>query len=89
MVQAQKVKKSVTKKKKKTIEIAKGQKKSEADKLLAEAIVRSDYDGHIHVRKIDEKHYMFGTRKIMVKIVVGKLLIRVASSYMAVDEFVE
>lgn len=76
-------------KKKQTVKLLPGQKKrSQADKLLAAAIERSDYDGHLHVRKIDETHYMFGTRQIMVKIVNDRLLIRVASNYMAVDEFV-
>jgi len=41
------------------------------------------------VKRLGVGSYMFGTRKIMAKIINGKLVIRVGGGYMSADEFIE
>lgn len=60
-----------------------------SDVMLYEAIKRSDFDGSIQIRKLNDTHYMFGTKKIMAKVVADKLVIRVGSGFMSVNEFIE
>lgn len=58
------------------------------DKMFAEAINRSAY-GNLRIVRLEQGKYMFGTKKIMAKIINGKLVIRVGGGYMSVDEFIE
>jgi len=58
------------------------------DKMFADAINRSAY-GSLRIVRLDVGKYMFGTKKIMAKIINGKLVIRVGGGYMSVDEFIE
>lgn len=41
------------------------------------------------VKRIAAGQYLFGSRKIQVKIVNGRLMIRVGGGYMNVDEFID
>jgi len=41
------------------------------------------------VKRLGPGTYMFGLRKIMAKIINGKLVIRVGGGYMSVAEFIE
>lgn len=41
------------------------------------------------VKRLGPGQYMFGLRKIMAKIINGKLVIRVGGGYMSVAEFIE
>jgi hypothetical protein len=58
------------------------------DKMFAEAINRSAY-ANLKIVRLEQGKYMFGTKKIMAKIINGKLVIRVGGGYMSVDEFIE
>jgi hypothetical protein len=57
------------------------------DKMFADAINRSAY-GALRIVRLEQGKYMFGTKKIMAKIINGKLVIRVGGGYMCVDEFI-
>jgi hypothetical protein len=63
-------------------------KGDEIDELFAKAINKSPY-ANLHIVRIKQGQYMFGTKKIMAKIINGKLVIRVGGGYMSVDEFIE
>ena len=43
----------------------------------------------IEVQRISASNYMFGTKKILAKIINGKLVIRVGGGYMNAEEFIE
>lgn len=58
------------------------------DNMFAKAINQSAYSG-LHIVRIKQGQYMFGTKKIMAKIINGKLVIRVGGGYMCVEEFIE
>lgn len=58
------------------------------DEMFAEALNRSAY-ADLRVERLGPGKYMFGTKKIMAKIINNKLVIRVGGGYMAVDEFIE
>lgn len=44
---------------------------------------------NIEVQRISASNYMFGTKKILAKIINGRLVIRVGGGYMNVEEFIE
>lgn len=62
-------------------------KGDEIDELFVEHLNQVDYD--LEVKRLSTGQYMFGTKRISVKIVNGKLLIRVGGGYMSVEEFIE
>lgn len=64
-------------------------KKDPVDVMFAEALRRSDFRGQIKIVRLGPGKYMFGTKKIMAKIINGKLVIRVGGGYMNVDEFID
>ena len=64
-------------------------KKDDVDIMFAAALKRSNYRGQIKIIKLGPGKYMFGTKKIMAKIINGKLVIRVGGGYMNADEFIE
>lgn len=64
-------------------------KKDAVDIMFAEALKRSNYRGQLKIVKLGPGKYMFGTKKIMAKIINGKLVIRVGGGYMNADEFIE
>ncbi len=41
------------------------------------------------MQRLSEGKYLFGTKKIIAKIVGGVLVIRVGGGYMSADEFIE
>lgn len=43
----------------------------------------------IEVQRIAANNYMFGTRKILAKIINGRLVIRVGGGYMNAEEFID
>lgn len=43
----------------------------------------------IDVQRISAQNYMFGTKKILAKIINGKLVIRVGGGFMNAEEFIE
>ena len=43
----------------------------------------------IEVQRISASNYMFGTKKILAKIINGRLVIRVGGGYMNAEEFIE
>jgi hypothetical protein len=43
----------------------------------------------IEVQRISGGNYMFGTKKILAKIINGRLIIRVGGGYMNAEEFIE
>lgn len=58
------------------------------DEMFAEALNRSNY-ADLKVIRLEQGKYMFGTKKILAKIINNKLVIRVGGGYMSVDEFIE
>jgi hypothetical protein len=44
---------------------------------------------NLPVKRLGEGSYLFGTKKILAKIINGKLVIRVGGGYMSADEFIE
>jgi hypothetical protein len=44
---------------------------------------------NLPVKRLGEGKYLFGTKKILAKIINGKLVIRVGGGYMSADEFIE
>lgn len=56
--------------------------------MFAEALNRSAY-GDLKVVRLDAGKYMFGTKKILAKIINNRLVIRVGGGYTSVDEFIE
>jgi len=44
---------------------------------------------NLDVKRLGVGSYMFGTKKIMCKIINGKLVVRVGGGYMSADEFIE
>lgn len=48
-----------------------------------------DKECDIILKKLSPNNYLFGSRKIQIKINNGKLLVRVGGGYMAIDEFHE
>ena len=71
--------------KKKKYKAVKGDK---IDEMFAEALNRSPY-ADLKVVRLDTGKYMFGTKKILAKIINNKLVIRVGGGYTSVDEFIE
>lgn len=58
------------------------------DEMFAEAINNSAY-AHLKIERISPGKYLFGTKKIIAKIVNNKLLIRVGGGFMSVEEFID
>lgn len=56
--------------------------------MFAEALNRSAY-AELKVVRIEAGKYMFGTKKILAKIINNRLVIRVGGGYTSVDEFIE
>lgn len=42
----------------------------------------------VPVKRLGDGYYMFGTKKILAKIMQGKLVIRVGGGFMSCDEFI-
>ena len=57
------------------------------DEMFAAA--HSKQDCQVQVKRVEAGKYMFGTKKILAKIINGKLVIRVGGGYQSVDEFIE
>ena len=57
------------------------------DEMFAAALQRRQ--SSVKVVRLAEGKYMFGSKKILAKIVNGKLVVRVGGGYMSVDEFIE
>lgn len=55
------------------------------DELFAYHLNKAGLD--IPVQRIEEGHYLFGTRKIYCKIMNDKLVVRVGGGFMLIDEF--
>ena len=62
--------------------------KDQIDVMFMEALNRCNFTG-LKVVRLDKGKYMFGSKKIIAKIINGKLVIRVGGGYMSVDEFIE
>jgi len=43
----------------------------------------------INVKRMSANNYMFGSKKILAKIINGRLVIRVGGGYMNAEEFIE
>ena len=67
----------------------KGDKNDEIDLMLASALNRNNSILGQFLRRLSPGKYLFGTRKIIAKIMNGKLVIRVGGGYMSADEFIE
>ena len=57
------------------------------DVLFGAALIRAGCK--VLVTRLAAGSYMFGQKKIMAKIINGKLVIRVGGGYMSADEFIE
>lgn len=57
------------------------------DELFARALNASGLA--VPVKRLGPGSYMFGTKKILAKIINGKLVIRVGGGYMSAEEFIE
>lgn len=57
------------------------------DELFVKHLNKANID--LEVKRISQGHYMFGSKRIQVKIVNDKLLIRVGGGVMSVDEYIE
>ena len=62
-------------------------KGDEIDELFVQHLNQVDID--LEVKRLSSGQYMFGTKRIQVKIINDKLLIRVGGGYMSVEEFIE
>ena len=62
-------------------------KGDQIDEMLCAALNRAQL--MLPVKRLGPGQYMFGTRKIMCKIINNKLVIRVGGGYMSADEFIE
>jgi len=62
-------------------------KGDQIDEMFAEALNRANLN--LPVKRISVGKYMFGSRQIMIKIINGKLVVRVGGGYMSVDEFID
>lgn len=62
--------------------------KDKIDVMFMDALNRLNFTG-LRITRLDTGKYMFGTKKIIAKIINGKLVIRVGGGYMSVDEFIE
>ena len=56
--------------------------------MFAAAINNSAYQ-ELKIVRLEVGKYMFGTKKIIAKIINNKLVIRVGGGYMSVEEFIE
>jgi len=43
----------------------------------------------IPIKRLGDGFYIFGTRKIFVKLMNGKLVVRVGGGFMSIEEFLE
>jgi hypothetical protein len=43
----------------------------------------------IPIKRLGDGFYIFGTRKILVKLMNGKLVVRVGGGFMSIEEFLE
>jgi hypothetical protein len=57
------------------------------DEMFAGYLNKAKLD--IEVQRISASNYMFGTKKILAKIINGRLVIRVGGGYMNAEEFIE
>jgi hypothetical protein len=62
-------------------------KGDQVDELFGKALNASGMA--IPVKRLGPGSYMFGTKKILAKIINGKLVIRVGGGYMSAEEFIE
>ena len=44
---------------------------------------------YVPIKRLEEKVYLFGTKKIQCQIINGVLMIRVGGGYMSIEEFVD
>ena len=58
------------------------------DEMFAEALNASPYS-NLRVVRLEAGKYLFGTKKILAKIINNKLVIRVGGGYMSVEEFID
>lgn len=57
------------------------------DEMFAGYLNKAKLD--IEVQRISASNYMFGTKKILAKIINGRLVIRVGGGYMNAEQFIE
>ena len=57
------------------------------DELFAKALNASGLA--VPMKRLNPGSYMFGTKKILAKIINGKLVIRVGGGYLSIDEFLD
>ena len=62
-------------------------KGDDIDELFAKHLNLSNLD--LEVKRLSKGNYLFGTKRIQVKILNSKVLIRVGGGYMGADEFIE
>jgi len=51
------------------------------------ALYLNNFDLEVPVQRLEDGHYMFGTKKIYAKIMNDKLVVRVGGGYMLIEEF--
>lgn len=56
------------------------------DKMLAHYV--NTHNIYIPIRRLEEKIYFFGTKKVTIVIINGALAIRVGGGYMDIEEYV-
>lgn len=71
----------------KQIKLYKPLKGDVVDEMFANCLNKAKVE--IDVQRISANNYMFGTKKILAKIINGQLVIRVGGGYMNADEFIE
>jgi len=71
----------------KQIKLYKPVKGDAVDEMFAGYLNKAQVD--INVRRISASNYMFGSKKILAKIINGRLVIRVGGGYMNAEEFIE
>jgi len=67
-------------------ELYKAVKGDLVDELLAKYINKMGIP--IPIKRLGDGYYLFGTKKILAKIMNGKLVIRVGGGYMSIEEFI-
>ena len=59
------------------------------DSLMSDYLNNGSKKVQIEIKRLGEGHYQFGSKKIITKIVNGKLTVKVGGGYMSVEEFVQ
>lgn len=57
------------------------------DKLLEKYV--NSHNVYIPIKRLEERQYLFGTKKVTAQIINGALMIRVGGGYMTIEEFVD